>query len=192
MNTIEPAGSVTNFGAALYFDPQSDAAIRGVWQQVEDAGLPSKMLSLNYPPHLTMMTCEQANLAELRPRLLDFTARLEPIPLRFHSVATFGGPEGVIYLAPVVNRTLLDLHAALWEIVTPFATGHNGLYAPGTWVPHVTMNVEVPPEQIGAVIDAMLRSDLPREGLLTALFIADFQDGAPGFRELFKERLGNG
>jgi hypothetical protein len=180
-----------NCGAALYFDPQTDAAIRGVWQQIDDAGLPSNMLKFNYPPHMTVLTCEEADIDGLRPLLVDFIASYPPVPVRFHSVATFNAEGGIIYLAPVTDLPLLNLHASLWELISPHTRNSNLLYAPGYWVPHITMNMEVPEEKIGAVMDALLRADLPREGLFTALFIADFMPDSSGLQELFKERLGS-
>ena len=49
-------------GAALYFDEQTDAAVRGLWQIIEDAGLPSNMLQLNYPPHMSILLCDETDV----------------------------------------------------------------------------------------------------------------------------------
>jgi 2'-5' RNA ligase len=179
-------------GAALYFDAETDGAIRGLWQLIEDAGLHSGMLKQNFPPHLTILTCEDSDVDGMRESLQAYIRIHPPVPVHFHSLGVFNTEDGVIYMAPVIDRPLLDFHAELWDLLDPYIEGANPLYRPGAWVPHVTMDIDVPREQVGAVIDRLLRSGLPRQGMLNALFIADFGLDSPRFQELFKERLGAG
>lgn len=176
-------------GAVLTFDHETDTAVRRLWQTMEDAGLPSKMMHFNYPPHLTVITCEDTDVDALDGPLKDIIASIAPVEVSFHSLGVFNSPDGVIYLAPVVTRPLLDLHAALWNIIIPYVREPNWLYSPGFWVPHVTLNVEVPPHQIGAAMDVLMRVGLPRSGVLDTIFIADFDDEKPDFQEMLKFRL---
>ena len=178
-------------GAALYFDKETDAAIRRLWQVIDDAGLPSKMLSLAYPPHMTILVCENSDLEAMREALGEFVAHQPPIELNFHSLGVFNTPDGVIYLAPVTDQHLLAFHSALWTIMEPHSKQVNELYRPGKWVPHITLNVEVPADQIGDVMEALMRVDIPKTGRLTSLFVADFLPEPPAFEELFKQRFGS-
>ena len=177
-------------GAALYFDKTTDAAIRGLWQVIEDAGLHSGMLRLNYPPHLTILTCEDSDLPALSLALNDFLANHPPIEISFHSLGVFNSLNGIVYLAPVPSLALLRFHAALWKIAEPFLINPSPLYRPGAWVPHVTLNMDIPSAQTGAVINTLLSANLPRRGLLTSLFVAEFGPDALTFEELHKARLG--
>lgn len=177
-------------GAVLTFDHETEAAIRGLWQTMEDAGLPSKMMHLNYPPHLTVITGEDTDVDGLEHVLREAAAGLAPVEVSFHSLGVFNSADGVIYLAPVVTAPLLELHAALWEVFVPFVREPSGLYSPGSWVPHVTLNVEVPADQVGDVMEVLLRAGLPRSGVLNTLFVADFDHEKPDFQEMLKLRLG--
>lgn len=177
-------------GAALYFDDETDAAIRRLWQVIEDAGLPSRMLSLSYPPHMTIIVCENTNLDGMRDRLNDFLRSQPPLAVSFHSLGVFNTPEGVIYLSPVPTERLLAFHSALWAIMEPYSQQVNILYRPGNWVPHVTLDVEVPEKLVGKVIDALRRVELPKKGYLSSLFVADFIAEAPAFEELYKGSFG--
>lgn len=178
-------------GAALYFDSGTDAAIRGLWQRIEDAGLPSRMLELNYPPHMSILLCEDTDLNGLSQKLPEFVAMHPPLPVSFHSLGVFAGEDGVIYLAPTVDRTLLDFHAELWKLMEPYTVHSQDYYRPGTWVPHVTLNLNVPLNQLGEVMEVLQRAEYPLHGMVKELFIADFQDYQTGFREQFKARLGS-
>lgn len=177
-------------GAALLFDRKTDAAIRGLWQVIEDAGLPSAMLTLNFPPHISVLTHEDSNLPGFRSALADFIRRTPPILLEFHALSVFNTADGVIYLTPTVTRPLLDFHAALWEIIAPHTSQPNPLYRPGLWVPHVTLDLDIAPEQVAPVIAALLRAGLPRSGLIESLVLADFLPDNASLQEMDKFRLG--
>lgn len=178
--------------AAFKFDAATDRAIRSLWQAIADAGLPSKMLNLDYLPHLSLMLCEDMAMDGVRRVLPGFLACHAPIELTFPALGVFPGEEGVIYLAPTVSRELLDFHARLWELLEPFATRPNPLYRPGVWVPHVTIDLAVNYEQVGAIIAALSRLDheIPRHGLANALFVADFSGEEKSARELYVSVLG--
>lgn len=178
-------------GAALYFDKETDAAIRRLWQMIEDAGLPSRMLSMAYPPHMTILVCEDSNLEAVRETLSEFIAHQPPIEVEFHSLGVFATPDGVIYLSPVATQHMLAFHEALWAIIEPYSQQPKDLYRPGSWVPHITLDVEVPHDKIGAVIETLLQAELPKKGLLTSLFMAEFLSEPPAFDEVFMQRLGD-
>ncbi len=162
-----------NFGAAFVFDSQTDAAMRGLWQSIADAGMPSFMLGLDYPPHLTIFLAEEVDEPALRAALVDLAAALSPLEVSFPAVAHFMGGGSVAYLAPIVNRPLLDLHSAVWDAATPFTSGRPDYYAPGVWVPHATLAYNTPPEQVGPVA-AVLAGARPLSGVIDGILIGRF------------------
>lgn len=162
-----------NFGAAFVFDSQTDAAIRSLWQSIADAGLPSFMLGLDYPPHLTIFLAEEVDEPGLRAALVNLVAELSPLEASFPAVAHFMGGGSVAYLAPIVNRPLLALHSAVWDAATPFTRGRPDYYAPGVWVPHATLAYNTAPEQVGPVA-AVLASAQPINGMIDGILIGTF------------------
>lgn len=165
-------------GAALQFDAQTDAAIRSAWQAIAAAGLPSRMPELNYPPHLSLLLCEDLDLAAVRRALPAWIASQPPLRVDFPALGIFPGEEGVIYLAPTVSHALLDFHAGLWALLEPLTRNPSPLYRPGIWVPHVTLDLELTRAQTGAVVEALNSAGcLPRRGVLESLFVADFTTG---------------
>jgi hypothetical protein len=181
-------------GAILYFDHETEAAIRGLWQAIDDAGLPSPMLDLNFPPHLTMMVCQEMDLDGLRAALPNYIATHPPMPISFSGIGIFTGPEPVVYLSVTANRALFDLHANFWRVASPFNRGESVYYRPGMWVPHVTLSQGRQDGKTVEVLQALLRARVPQYGLLRDLVIAEFAHSPtgnpPGMTERFKSRLG--
>ncbi len=162
-----------NFGAAFIFDSQTETAMRGIWQSIADAGLPSFMLSIDYPPHLTIYQAEQVDEAGLRAALLKMAATAPPLAVRFPAVSWFLGEGGVAYLAPITNPALLHLHKAAWDASTPFTQGRPPYYEPGVWVPHATLTYNTTPEHIGPVTAVLSRA--PQiEGFITGILMGRF------------------
>lgn len=178
-------------GCALYFDNETDAAIRELWRTIDESGLHSGMYKLNFPPHMSVLVCEDTDMDGMRESLPPFIALQPALPIQFHSIGVFYGEGGVIYLAPIATRPLLDLHARLWDLIAPHTQNPSDLYRPGQWVPHVTLDLDVPPEQVGAIVNLLRRTPLPRHGLINAVFIAEFGDQPENFNELFRAQLGD-
>jgi len=173
----------------LYFDLETDAAIRRIWQAIEDAGLPSSMLNLGYRPHLTLAVCESMNLEALRGELPRLVSSIRPVPLTFYGLGTFNIKEGVVFLGVTATQTLLDLHEQFWRLSVAHADGNHTYYQPGIWVPHITLGYGLQQDQVGQVITALLKIALPASGIATELVVTDVSPS--GYVDLFAARLGS-
>lgn len=177
-------------GAILFFDNETEAAIRGLWQVIEDAGQMCMMPGLNYPPHLTLVVCEDMQFEEVRAQAIPFIAEHPPMPALFNGLGLFNSIEPVLYLAVTADRPLLNFHARFEALVRPYLVGEKEFSRPGAWVPHVTLNQGYPPGTTGAVIEALQRATLPRRGLLKDLVLVDFTAEHAELTEMFRARLG--
>lgn len=172
----------------LYFDLETDAAVRRLWQAIEDAGLPSSLLNLGYRPHLTLVVCDTMDFDALRAELPPLVASTPPVSFNFHGLGTFNTAEGVVYLAVTVSQELLALHERIWKLAAPHANGKLQYYMPGIWVPHVTLGYGLEQEQVGQVINSLRKIVLPINGTATELVVTDVSPS--GYTDLFAARLG--
>jgi hypothetical protein len=162
------------YGAALIFDEPSESALRGVWQALADAGLPSFMLGIDYPPHLTLLLAEEMDVPRLRATIHDWARDMQPFDLSFPALSLFrGAGEGVIYLSPLVNRHLLDVHESFWTAALPSLRRVPEYYRPGLWVPHVTIGFNIPRDQAMRSMEALWNVQSP-----TTARVAGVQFGA--------------
>ncbi len=175
-------------GAILTFDLETDAAVRRLWQAIEDAGLPSTMLKVNYPPHLTLSVCEDMELEPLVQRLPEFIAAFPPLTVGFSGLGVFSAVEPVVYLSVTRSPDLTALHSAFWELVEPVSKGLSPYYNPRAWVPHVTLNQGMPLNMTGAVVDTLLNSPRPASGALMEIHIVDFDNG---LQKNYSARMGS-
>jgi 2'-5' RNA ligase len=175
-------------GAVLTFDSETDAAVRGLWQVIEDAGLPSIMLKMNYPPHLTLAVCEDMDLEQIIERLPAFIAAFPPLSVDFPGLGAFSAIEPVVYMTVTRSPDLTALHASFWEVIKPVSTGLSPYYHPRAWVPHVTLNQGMPLSMVGSVVDALLLYPRPAAGLLLDIHIVDFDNG---LKKNYSARLGS-
>lgn len=159
---------MTILSCNLFFDPPTERAVLGLWQQLADAGLPAKSAT-GYPPHITVTayaTAETAaTVAAFASRLAAFATSQQSIPLRLESLGVF--PEaGVVFLAPRVSRALLDLHRAVIDTLAAPNTPAllDDLLLPDRWTPHVTLAGHLDAEQIPRIVGACVRDWRPIQG----------------------------
>ncbi len=163
-----------NLGAAFIFDAETENALREIWQSIADAGLPSFMLAVDYPPHMTIFSAEATDVPGMRQAFQELAATQPPLPVSFLSLAHFLDESGsVAYLAPIVNRPLLDLHAAIWRAADPITKGRPAYYAPGVWVPHVTVAYNTDPDRVGPVAAVLARAR-PLTGTISGILFGTF------------------
>src|SRR4051794_26312944 len=122
--------------ATLVLDEAGAAPGRAMWQALATAGLARGALELGYPPPLTLTMWGAAPEPTALAALAEGWAAL---PLRLAGFGIF--PGGVLWLAPVVTAELLARHAALHQALPGLAPHPH--YAPGAWVPHVTLSTGV-------------------------------------------------
>lgn len=167
------------FGTAFIFDPPTSQAIRQMWRDLETAGLPSYMLSVDYPPHITLLMGEGADLAGLHASLERLAQRTRPVPMTFDSLGVFRAQYGVVFLAPCVHQGLLDLHLAFWQAAEPYVTAPGAQYHPGVWIPHITLAYQLKAGELGPVTEFLAGRDFPAAGQVTGVEFGEYHpDGS--------------
>lgn len=156
----------------LLFDEDLESSVVALLHAVRDAGLPSPLLGWRVLPHVSLVLGAEAGDG-LERAIASFAAATDPIPVTLDAAASFPGDGGVVYLAPVVDRRLLDLHEAAHEALGSHLPDLDPLYRPGRWMPHCTVTVGLDERQIGDAIAICRRAALPRTGRFTRVGIHD-------------------
>lgn len=133
----------------LVFDPDSEAAIRRIWEDLARAGIPSQSPAAR--PHVTLAVAER-----IAP---DVDALLRPIaqqlPLAGVVAATllFGRTNHVLARLIVPTAELLAMHTQIHRVCQPHVAPElmrNSL--PGQWTPHVTLARRLGGAQLGRAL----------------------------------------
>ncbi|OBI53387.1 2'-5' RNA ligase family protein [Mycobacterium sp. E796] len=133
----------------LVFDPDTEEAIRGIWQALAAAGIPSQAPASR--PHVTLAVAERIDPQV--DALLGPVARRLPMDAAIGAPVLFGRVNFVFARVIVPTSELLALHAEVHRLCGPHlepAPMTNSL--PGQWTAHVTMARRVGGHQLGRAL----------------------------------------
>ena len=163
------------YAVELLLDPLAAEAVRALWERLAAAGIPAPLKDMGVAPHITLAAYEELDPEAVQDAFRSFACEETPEPVTLTSVGTFPGDEGVVYLAPVVTRGLLALHAGFHERFADHVEAAYPHYLPGAWVPHVTLGLHLTPPQLAEAIALARTADLPITGRLDRLEVVRFE-----------------
>ncbi|HEV2376901.1 MAG TPA: 2'-5' RNA ligase family protein [Streptosporangiaceae bacterium] len=160
----------------MFFDEQADAAVRGLWQRLADAGLPSPatLTHRQHRPHVSLTVASSLGGVDLGPLRAVLASRLPT--LRLNVLGAFPGPERVVFLGAVVTSELLACHASAHAALAGQPVGHWPYYLPGNWVPHCTLTWGLDTAQAAQAF-MLLRDFQPIVAVVTSAGITDSETG---------------
>lgn len=158
----------------LLLDENAADKVRALWQRLADAGLPSRYLDLELTPHVTIAVFDELDPVQARDAFASFAAEETPEPISLYSPASFPTDEGVLYLAPIVTRGLLELHAGFHERFAELDQPVGEYFFRGRWVPHVTVGLGLDDEQLAEGFRILREAELPITGTLDRLQLFEF------------------
>lgn len=137
----------------LLFDPDTDAAVRRIWDDLDAAGIRSQSAnrSPSNRPHVTLTVAEE--MADGVDEALRPLLGMLPFDGLIGAPMLFGARALILVRLLVPSAPLLDLHREVDRVCRPHIPGaalpHT---APGQWTPHVTLARRVPPERLPAAV----------------------------------------
>lgn len=135
----------------LLFDPDTEAAIRGIWDALAAVGVksPTSHQHVSNRPHVTLAVAERMDGA-VDEALRPLAARL-PLACSIGAPMLFGRGPFVLVRLVVPSAELLAFHADVHAVCVPhMAPGPVPHADPGHWTPHVTLARRVPADLLPA------------------------------------------
>lgn len=168
----------------LFLDEDTDTFFLSLWQQIKDAGLPSPLLERGATPHITLSFGNDVNVYGLISALDDRLSGKSAFELVFVSLSTFANEKGVIFVAPVVSRTLLDLHREVQHEMSNHAStsAHSQI---DRWFPHCTLTMQLSPPQLLEGFGLLGNLQLPVSGRGEQVSLLEY----PSLKELASWQL---
>jgi hypothetical protein len=169
----------------MYLDPDCEKVVRDIWNDIIRADIASNCQVQEASPHVSLALMEKVNIDHLMERLKDFVKGKKPLPVRFYHTGTFLLDSGIVFLAPVVTREILDFHASFHKTISDLTTVSE-YYLPGHWVPHCTLTDHLEPEYFGKVVKVAQDHSLPLKGWLSRIGVIEY----PPIKEICTFDLG--
>jgi hypothetical protein len=133
----------------LVFDPDTEAAIRHIWDGLAGAGLPSQAPASR--PHVTLVVAER--IATDVDALLAPVSRRLPLPCAVGAPLLFGRAKAVLARLVVPTTELLAVHAEVHRLCLPhLLPGPMPNSLPGQWTGHVTLARRIGGGQLGRAL----------------------------------------
>lgn len=133
-----------SFAVQLYFDPVSDTAIRSLWETLASAGAPFSLRDSGNRPHFSLGLYKDLDIPACTGLLNSFAQTQPPFPLSIASLGIFHSEKTVVFLAPVANSYLLDLHKRVHQLFQDTVKLPDTRYLPEHWTPHCALATRVP------------------------------------------------
>jgi 2'-5' RNA ligase len=133
----------------LVFDPDAEATIRGIWDALREAGIPSQSPAAR--PHATLTVAERID-PEVDAVLASLAGRF-PMQCRIGAPLFFGRAKAVLARLVVPTAALLELHADVHRLCGRYTHPEPMANAlPDAWTAHVTLARRVVPAQMGRAV----------------------------------------
>lgn len=133
----------------LVFDRDTEAAIRGIWDALATAGIPSQAPASR--PHVTLVVADR--IAADVDELLRPVSRQLPLGCAVGAPVLFGRGNVVFARLVVPTGELLALHGEVHRLCAPhLSPGPMPNSLPGHWTAHVTLARRVGPAQLGRAL----------------------------------------
>jgi hypothetical protein len=131
------------------FDADTEAAVRGIWDGLREAGIPSQAPASR--PHATLAVAQHIDTA-VETVLLPVIDRF-PLSCRIGATLIFGRTAGVLGRLLLPSPEILDVHAHVYRSCVPLmAPGPMSHTEPGHWTPHVTLARRISPAKVTAAL----------------------------------------
>jgi len=125
----------------LYLDPVAERRIHVLWNALAAVEVQTlRQVSPRHRPHVSLVGAEILDPV-LVANALDGLPAAPPLPLSFQYAGQFVGR--VLFLGPAPSVPLLAHQAEVWRRLTAAGLELSPLYAPGAWVPHLTLSMRV-------------------------------------------------
>jgi 2'-5' RNA ligase len=167
-------------GIVTRLSPAQDEIVGRIWHDLEEScGL--RVIEESPIPHFSWIVAESFDLPEAGRILTELAAEARPFSVLTVGLGIFLDPEPVIYTPVIKNRELLDLHARVWQAVYPVGIGVSEYYAPGVWMPHITLaHRDLTEGSVGCAIERLIGLDLNWEVSVDNLAIIRQRDDQVG------------
>ncbi len=173
-NLQSHGGHERSFGLVALLDPLSEATIRGLWHELELAGITASLPSIVCAqPHITLGTFTDVCKSLLHD-LPALASACRPFGIAFSSIGVFTGHNGAtVFLQPTVTRELLELQRGMRKLMQRLHLPLHPFYEAERWHPHCSLGVGLPRPTATRAFEYCLDLELPLWGQVRSLALLE-------------------
>ena len=173
--TTENQKTVQGFAVELYFDIETENAIRGFREKIYAAGVEAVSGKLGDRPHVSLAVFAEVDIPCLKDLCKEFSSQLHRFEVMLPAVGSFPTADNVLFLSPVPTTRLLAIHQDFHDRLKCSNLRSSTYYHPGKWMPHCTLELELPDAQFSLAFKTAHDLYTPLKGEFTSLGIVSFR-----------------
>jgi 2'-5' RNA ligase len=167
------------YALEVFFDPKCESRLRRLIGGLRQTRIGGTVLidDVKARPHITLAICDHVDEQVVSNVVREIARETMCLPVILSSLGMFPSKESALFLAPVMEPELLDLHRKVSARMSEFTQSPWKLYAPGRWVPHCSVALKLPLDGVQRAIEIMMESTFPITGELIEIGVAEFESG---------------
>ncbi len=169
--------SPRGYAVELYLDRQAAAVIRRIRRVLCEHGIGGRLEIPSERPHVSLAVFPSSVDCRVLVPLVRAYAMILPVAtVELSAIGTFPTEGNVLFLVPVPSVQLLRTHEELHRRLAAKGLVPSAYYLPGTWVPHCSLGLDIPPAQLASAVELCKGMFSPVQGQLEELgIIADWR-----------------
>ncbi len=168
-----------SYAVVFYLDPSKAAPLQAVIDELGSKNIAPYMHNIQLPPHITLAIYDELECQACEQKIAAFAKEVQGVDLLFSSIGIFDNTNPVVFAAPTLTHTLLDLHQRLHTLLEDEAHHPWEIYQPGLWVPHCSLAVEFSPQNLFKALEICLQLELPLQVPVSTVGVMQFEPLAP-------------
>jgi 2'-5' RNA ligase len=162
------------YAALLYFDERMEQRILDLRQALIEAGLPSLMNKMGDRPHISLAGFSEADCDSLISVVQEYANGRQPFSVQLSAIGIFPTKENVLFLSPAPTIQLLTCHQEFHQRLAKSRLISSPYYAPDTWVPHCTVEMNIPDERFQKATEYCIKAFTPMQGEFQEIGVIEY------------------
>lgn len=167
--------TVAGIAIELYLDPVSENKVMDFRQNVYASGVQPVLGLMNDKPHVSLAVIPSRDAKEILALTADFSKTISQMNFHLGAVGTFARPDNIIFLYPAPTAELLEVHRSFHRRLAQAGIESSHYYHPGLWVPHLTLEFNLPENDYYKAINSCKELFSPINGKFTELGVVAFR-----------------
>ncbi|KAF0112266.1 MAG: hypothetical protein FD147_327 [Chloroflexi bacterium] len=171
MSVPSPQG----YAIELYFDPQMEERVLAFRESIYKLGIDPVLGKMGDKPHVSLAVFSKAEPENLKQVAFAFSQRLKRFPVQLDAIGTFPTIDNVLFLTPIPTVQLLKTHEDFHRMLKKVNLNPSPYYLPNRWVPHCTLEFNLPDEQLNLAVHLCKQHFTPIRGWFAELGVIAFR-----------------
>jgi len=171
MTDSKPKG----YAVELYFDQKMEDAFFSFRESLYQLGVDPILGKMSDRPHISLAVFGDVEVDRLIQITSSFAPLIRQSPAQLDAFGAFPTTSNVIYLLPVPTLPLLELHKKFHDLLHKENIFSSHYYLPDQWVPHCTLEFELPDEQFNLAFQLCKKHFSPIRGTFTSVGVIAFR-----------------